>query len=182
MASEFSWAELAVPVIVAPMTGGPATPELAAAGTNAGGLGFVAAGYLSADEFANQLVVARRLATGPVGANLFVPQQSYGTREAIDSYAVALAGEVQRYGVPLGEPRYDDDAWTAKLDVVLDLRPPVVSFTFGAPSADECRRLKDAGITVVATATTVGEAELAVSRGADAVAAQGPAAGGQAWP
>lgn len=174
----FDLRDLAVPVIVAPMAGGPSTPELAAAGTNAGGLGFVPAGYLTAEAFAERLASARGLTSGPVGANLFVPQPSAATPAAIERYAAALAPETERYGVRLGEPRFDDDAWAAKLDVLLDLRPEVASFTFGAPSADECRRLRGAGITTVGTVTTVAEAQAAVERGVDALVAQGPAAGG----
>lgn len=174
----FDLRDLAVPIIVAPMAGGPSTPELAAAGTNAGGLGFVPAGYLTADVFAERVVAARGLATGPIGANLFVPQPSAGTPAAIQAYAAALAPEVERYGVALGDPRFDDDAWQAKLDVLFDLRPEVVSFTFGLPNADECRRLRDAGITTVGTVTTLAEARAAAALGVDAVAAQGPSAGG----
>lgn len=174
----FDLRDLAVPIIVAPMAGGPSTPDLAAAGTNAGGLGFVPAGYLTADVFGERIEAARRLATGPVGANLFVPQPSAGTPAAIEAYAAALAPEVERYGVALGDPRFDDDAWQAKLDVLLDLRPEVVSFTFGLPNADECRRLRDAGITTVGTVTTLAEARAAAALGVDVVAAQGPSAGG----
>ncbi|WP_102143679.1 nitronate monooxygenase [Mycobacterium hubeiense] len=176
--SRFDFRELAVPVIVAPMAGGPSTPELAAAGANAGGLGFVAAGYLTADVFAERLAAAQQASSGPMGANLFVPQPSAAIPAEIEAYAVALAVEAERYGTSLGEPRFDDDQWGAKLEVVLDLRPDVVSFTFGLPSAAECRRLRDAGITVVSTVTTVAEARLAVDCGVDAVVAQGPAAGG----
>jgi nitronate monooxygenase len=174
----FDFRDLAVPVIVAPMAGGPSTPELAAAGTNAGGLGFVAAGYLTADAFAERLAGARGLTSGPIGANLFVPQPSAGTRENIELYAKALGPEAERYGAKLGEPRWDDDHWAAKIDVLLDVRPDVASFTFGVPSAEECRRLREAGITVVGTVTTLPEAQTAVTRGVDAVAAQGPSAGG----
>jgi nitronate monooxygenase len=174
----FDLRDPAVPIIVAPMAGGPSTPELAAAGTNAGGLGFVPAGYLSADVFAERIEAAQRLATGPVGANLFVPQPSAATPAAIEAYTAALATEAQRYGVSPGEPRFDDDAWAAKLDVLLDLRPEVVSFTFGLPSADECRRLRDAGITTIGTVTTLAEARAAAALGVDALAAQGPSAGG----
>ncbi len=170
--------DLTVPVIVAPMAGGPSTPQLAAAGTNAGGLGFVAAGYLTADVFAERITAARGLTSGPIGANLFVPQPSAGTPEDIEAYAKSLASEADRYGAQLGEPRFDDDHWAAKLDVLLDLRPEVASFTFGAPSADECRRLREAGITVVGTVTTLAEAQEAVARGVDVLAAQGPLAGG----
>jgi nitronate monooxygenase len=169
---------LAVPVIVAPMAGGPSTPELAAAGTNAGGLGFVAAGYLTADALAERFAAARALTTGPLGVNLFVPQPSASTPAGIERYTAVLAPEAARYGVRLGEPRYDDDQWSAKLDVVFDQRPEVVSFTFGLPTADECARLRGAGITTVGTVTTPNEAQLAVARGMDALVAQGPGAGG----
>ncbi len=178
MMSRFDVRDLAVPVIVAPMAGGPSTPELAAAATNAGGLGFVAAGYLSAEVFAERIAAARRLTSGPLGVNLFVPQPSAGTPAAIERYAATLADEAQRYGASLGEPRYDDDGWAAKLDVVLDMRPQVVSFTFGLPTTAECARLRDAGITTVGTVTTLAEAEMAVACGVDAVVAQGPSAGG----
>jgi nitronate monooxygenase len=176
--SRFQFADLTVPVIAAPMAGGPSTPELAAAATNAGGLGFVAAGYVSADVFAERLASAQQLASGPIGGNLFVPQPSAANPADIDRYAAALAGEAQHYGTELGEPRYTDDGWPAKLDVLLDLRPEVASFTFDCPSAAEIRRLKDSGIVTVATVTTASEAQVAVSRGVDAVAVQGPSAGG----
>lgn len=166
------------PVIVAPMAGGPTTPELAAAGSTAGGLGFLAAGYLTADALAEKITAARGLTTEALGVNLFAVQPSAGTSEQIQDYAAALAGEAQRYGVALGDPRYDDDAWAAKLDVVLDLRPEVVSFTFGLPGAQEIARLRGAGITTVGTVTTLDEARLAVARGVDALAVQGPGAGG----
>lgn len=174
----FDLRDLATPVLVAPMAGGPSTPELAAAGSSAGGLGFVPAGYLTADAFAERLSAAQRLASGPVGANLFVPQPSAATAEAIERYSSALAADAVRYGVELGAPRFDDDAWAAKLEVLLDLRPAVASFTFGVPSGEEVQRLRAAGITTVGTVTTPDEAQRAVAHGVDAVAAQGPEAGG----
>lgn len=174
----FDVRDLDKPVLVAPMAGGPSTVELAAAGTKAGGLGFIAAGYLKADVFAERLTAARDLSSGPIGANLFAPQPSAGTAADIERYAKALAPEAQRYGATLGEPRFDDDHWAAKIEVLLDTRPDVASFTFGVPSADECRRLRKAGITVVGTVTTLAEAQQAVANGVDALAAQGPAAGG----
>src|SRR5258705_5945776 len=174
----FDFRELAVPILVAPMAGGPSTPALAAAGTNAGGLGFVAAGYLTAEVFAERITAARGLTSGPIGANLFVPQVSAGTPDAIARYAEVLAPEAERYGAQLGEPRFDDDHWAAKIEVLLDLRPDVASFTFGVPSAQECRRLREAGIAVVGSVTTLAEAQIALDCGVHALAAQGPAAGG----
>jgi nitronate monooxygenase len=174
----FDMRSLDKPVIVAPMAGGPTTPELAAAGSNAGGLGFLGAGYLTAEVFAERVTAARSLTTGPLGVNLFVVRSSAARSEAIQQYAQALADESEHYGVRLGEARFDDDAWSAKLDVVLDLKPEVVSFTFGLPEAAYCARLSAAGISTVATVTTLAEAEAAVACGVDAVAVQGPAAGG----
>ncbi|MDT5069636.1 MAG: nitronate monooxygenase [Mycobacterium sp.] len=169
---------LDVPVIVAPMAGGPTTPALAAAGTNAGGLGFLAAGYLSADALAERITAARALTSGPIGVNLFVVRSSAALPDAIHRYAQVLESESARYDAHLGEPRFDDDQWSAKLEVVLDLKPEVVSFTFGLPDAAECAQLSGAGITTVGTITTLAEAERAVAVGVDAIAAQGPAAGG----
>jgi nitronate monooxygenase len=178
MSNRFDTRDLAVPVVVAPMAGGPSTPELAAAAGDAGGLGFVAAGYLSADALAERVVAARNLTTGPLGVNLFVPQPSAAMPEAIEAYAAALAPDAERYGVTLGDPVYTDDDWAAKVDVLLNLRPEVASFTFGLPSGEECRRLREAGIATVGTVTSVGEAEAAIDCGVDAIAVQGPAAGG----
>jgi nitronate monooxygenase len=174
----FDLRSLDKPVIVAPMAGGPTTPELAAAGSNAGGLGFLAAGYLTAETLAERITAARNLTTGPLGVNLFVVRESAARPDAINQYALALGAESQRYGARLGEARFDDDHWAAKLEVVMDRKPEVVSFTFGLPDAADCTRLREAGISTVATVTTLAEAELAVARGVDAVAVQGPAAGG----
>lgn len=174
----FDLRSLDKPVIVAPMAGGPSTPRLAAAAGNAGGLGFLAAGYLTAEALAERITAARDLTTAPLGVNLFVVRSSAARPEAIRAYAQSLAGESERYGVALGDPRYDDDRWSEKLDVVFDLKPEVVSFTFGLPDPADCARLRGAGISTVATVTTLAEAELAVDGGVDAVAVQGPAAGG----
>ncbi|WP_221194356.1 nitronate monooxygenase [Mycolicibacterium iranicum] len=174
----FDLRELSAPVLVAPMAGGPSTPELAAAGSAAGGLGFVAAGYLTAQAFADALSRAQALTTSPVAANLFVPQPSAAAPAAIEEYARALAAESERYGVNLGEPRFDDDGWAAKIEVLLDLRPAVASFTFGLPSADERRRLGAADIAVAATVTTLAEARAAAAIDVDVLVAQGPSAGG----
>jgi nitronate monooxygenase len=178
MPSGFDVRGLSVPVIVAPMAGGPSTPELAAAGTNAGGLGFVAAGYLSADALAERVIAARKLTSGPLGVNLFVPQPSAATPDGIEKYTAALAPDADRYGAKPGDPVFSDDDWAAKVDVLLDLRPEVASFTFGLPSREECKRLRDAGITTVGTVTSVYEVDAAVDCGVDAIAVQGPAAGG----
>ena len=176
----FSLEQLDTRIIAAPMAGGPATPGLAAAVTNGGGLGFLAGGMLSAAAMADSLIAARKLTSGALGVNVFVLQPAPATTEQVDAYAAALSEEAERYGVRLGEPHRDDvdDDWAAKLDALCDLRPEVVSFTFGAPNEEACRRLRSVGILTAATVTTVAEAEIALACGVDALVAQGPSAGG----
>lgn len=178
MPDRFSLSDLDVPIVGAPMAGGPSTPALAAAVADAGGLGFLAAGMLSAEKSAEAIHVTRGLTSGPVGVNLFVPQQPHDSAEQFTKLAAALSEEAANYHVALGEPRYDDDDWDAKLEVVCDLRPEVVSFTFGLPTQSQCRRLTGAGIFTLATVTTVDEAVTARKCGVDAMVAQGPDAGG----
>lgn len=88
--------DIAVPIVGAPMAGGPSTPALAAAVSNAGGLGFVAGGYLSADRLADDIAAARAATTGPIGANLFVPQPSVADWAQLEYYADELE-EVAEY-------------------------------------------------------------------------------------
>jgi nitronate monooxygenase len=176
--NRFDISDISKPLIVAPMAGGPSTPQLAAAASNAGGLGMLAGGLLSPDVLAEKIDAARGLTSGPLGVNLFVPQPSAGTQCQYAEYAKALAPEAQRYGVRLGTPRQDDHGWAAKLQVVSDMRPEVVSFTFGLPSTQTCSRLHDGGTLLFASVTTVTEAKMAVERGIDALIVQGPAAGG----
>ena len=89
--------DLAVPIVGAPMAGGPSTPALAAAVSNAGGLGFVAGGYVSAEQFANDIAAARAATTGPIGANLFVPQPSVADWVQLDYYADELEEVADHY-------------------------------------------------------------------------------------
>jgi nitronate monooxygenase len=160
------------------MAGGPSTPQLAAAVSGAGGLGFVAAGYRTADDLAEDVAAARALTTEPLGVNLFLVEPYEPDPAAIEDYRRALEPEAARYGVELGAARGDDDQWDAKLEVVLDVRPEVVSFTFGCPSAEVLRHLARQGILTAATVTSIAEAREAIARGAASLAVQGPAAGG----
>ncbi len=139
--------DLMVPIVGAPMAGGPGTPALAAAVSNAGGLGFVAGGYLSAEQFADDIVAARAATTGPIGVNLLVPQPSVADFAQLDYYAEELEEVAEHYHVEVGHPDSDyDDEWQRKLEVVADIRPEMVSFTFGAPSPDIVRRFSALGM------------------------------------
>lgn len=170
--------DLRAPVVGAPMAGGPSTPQLAAAVTEAGGLGFLAAGYTTADAVASQVRSVRAATSGPCAVNLFVVEPYQPDARALEAYRHSLEPEAARLGVELGEPRWDDDSWGAKLDLVHDLRPEVVSFTFGCPSATVLHRLTQRDVLTVVTVTTVDEARRAAARGAAALCVQGADAGG----
>ncbi|WP_025736189.1 nitronate monooxygenase [Mycobacterium genavense] len=171
--------DIAVPIVGAPMSGGPGSPALAAAVSNAGGLGFVPAGYVSADRFAEDLAAARAATTGPLGVNLLVPQPSVADWVALDYYAEALESIAEHYQVYVGRPEFGhDDDWARKLEVVADLRPELVSFTYGVPSPDVVRRFSALGLLVMVTVTSLYEAGVAVAAGADSLVVQGPNAGG----
>jgi nitronate monooxygenase len=171
--------DLELPVVGAPMAGGPSTPALAAAVSNAGGLGFVPGGYVTPERFADDITAARAGTTGPIGANLFVPQPSAADYVLLDRYAEALDDVAEHYDVEVGRPRFgDDDGWQRKLEVVADLRPEVVSFTFGAPPPDVLRWFGALGMLLLITVTSSYEAGVAVAAGADGLIVQGPDAGG----
>jgi nitronate monooxygenase len=171
--------DIAVPIVGAPMSGGPGSPALAAAVSNAGGLGFIPGGYLSAERFAEDIAAARAATTGPLGVNLFVPQPSVADWVQLDYYACELEEIAEHYQVEVGRPEFgDDDDWKRKLEVVADVRPELVSFTFGAPPPDVIRRLGALGLLVMVTVTSAYEAGVAVAAGADSLVVQGPNAGG----
>ncbi|GAA3525858.1 MULTISPECIES: nitronate monooxygenase [Streptomyces] len=167
------------PIVQAPMAGGVSVPHLAAAVSEAGGLGFLAAGYKTADGMYQEIKQLRGLTQRPFGVNLFMPQPEYADAAAVDVYRHQLAGEAAWYEVELGDPDSGrDDGYDAKLAVLLDNPVPVVSFHFGVPSAEVLESLRRAGTVTLVTATTPDEA-LAVQRaGADAVIVQGVEAGG----
>jgi nitronate monooxygenase len=153
---------LEVPIVLAPLAGGPSTPELAAAVSNGGGLGFLAGGYLTAEALEERIRALRELTERPFGVNLFVP----GSPSEESAYA--------EYTSELGEPRFEDDDWEAKLALVERERPDVVSFTFGCPSPADLARMGEAWVTV----TSPGEAAQALAAGAGGLVAQGSEAGG----
>jgi nitronate monooxygenase len=159
------------PIVQAPMGGGPSTPALAAAVGEAGGLGFLAAGYKTVDAVRADVEALRALTDRPFGVNLFAPP---GPADDVADFAARMQAEAERYGAPVGEPRHDDDGWEAKLALMAELEVPVVSFTFGCPSPAVLDGLGETWVTV----TTPAEAREAAAAGADALVVQGVEAGG----
>jgi nitronate monooxygenase len=171
-------ASLEVPIVGAPLAGGPSTPALAAAVSEAGGLGFLAAGYKSAAAAEAELHELRSLTSRPVGLNLFYPVREQVDEAALEAYAARMQREGERYGVAPGEPRWTDDDWTAKLELAARERPDVVSFTFGCPDREVVEWLRGRGCRVWCTVTSVVEAERATAVGLDALVVQSAEAGG----
>jgi nitronate monooxygenase len=163
---------LAHPIVQAPMGGGASTQALAAAVAEAGGLGFLAAGYKPVEAVRADVEALRARTDRPFGINLFAPPVP--AADDVAPFAAELEGEAARYGVPVGEPRHDDDGWDAKLALVHELEVPVVTFAFGCPPADVLADLPEAWVTV----TTPGEARTAAAAGAHALVVQGVEAGG----
>jgi nitronate monooxygenase len=174
----FALDQLDVPIVQAPLGGGPSTPQLTAAVVQAGGLGFLAAGYKPPDAVKVDVARLRELSERPFGVNLFAPPAPATAADAVEAYARRLAAEARAQGVALGEPRHDDDGWEQKLELVIEERVAVVSVTFGCPDVETVGRLHEAGAAVWVTVTTPAEATVAAAAGADALVVQGVEAGG----
>jgi nitronate monooxygenase len=170
--------ELEHPIVLAPLAGGSSTPELTAAVSEAGGFGFLAAGYLAPAALEERIAEVRRLTDSPYGVNLFVPGPPDVDEGELEGYLQRIAGEAGRYGAELGEPRHDDDAFAEKLELVGELQPAAVSFTFGCPEDTVLAGLKEREVEAWVTVTTVAEAQAAVSAGAQVLVLQGAEAGG----
>jgi nitronate monooxygenase len=167
------------PILQAPMASA-ATPALAAAVSEAGGLGALGSAILPVDELRGQTAEVRERTDRPFQLNFFChepPEVGGDLGARAREYFAPLYDELG-----LGEPpppsapaiAFDE----ARLEALLDLRPPVVSFHFGLPGTDALAAVREAGLRVLATATTVAEARHLEEHGVDAVVAQGAEAGG----
>lgn len=166
------------PIIQGPFGGGPSTPELVAAVSNAGGLGSLGAAYQTPDQITETIRRIRALTDRPFQVNLFAG--GWQTDAQFDpGPMLELLSEVHgTLGLPAPQvPEPSPDPFPAQLEAVLDARPPIFSFTFGIPDRDAMSRLKARGIVVMGTATTLDEARLLADAGVDAIVAQGAEAG-----
>ena len=167
------------PLIQAPMAGGATTPELVAAVSNAGALGSFAAATLSPAAMREGVAQVRALTDRPFNVNLFIlAEPAPGDAEVARAQA-RLDPLRAELGLPPGirPARFCEDN-RAQIETLLELAPPVVSFTFGILDAATLARFHQAGCLVMGTATTVAEAQAWEAVGADLVCAQGCEAGG----
>jgi len=170
-------AALAHPIVAAPMAGGPSTPQQAAAVSEAGGLGFLGAGYQSPERLADDIAETRKLTGAPIGVNVFVPDYAPVDLGAVRAYALRLSGEAKWRNTALGEAVGGDDAYGAKLELLRQQPVAVVSFAFGLPSAAVVQALQACGSEVWMTLTRPEDAEAAAALGVNAIIAQGIEAG-----
>lgn len=167
-----------LPIVAAPMAGGPTTVALVEAVATAGGFPFVAGGYKTVEALAAEIAAVRTLDL-PFGVNIFVPAEGLADSAAFADYANELQAEADVYGLHLDtSPTADDDQWTAKLALLTTYPVPVVSLTFGLPDISDISALQRAGSRVLATVTTPEEALQALEKGVDGLIVQGADAGG----
>jgi nitronate monooxygenase len=167
------------PVVEGPMSGGPSTPELVAAVSNAGGLGSLGAAYLKPEEITDAIRRIKSLTNKPFNVNLFAG--GYEAKALPDPKPMldVLAEIHAALGLPAPLlPQLPPDPFPEQLEALLDAGTPIFSFTFGIPNADAMARVKRRGLAIIGTATTVDEARALADTGVDAIAAQGAEAGG----
>jgi nitronate monooxygenase len=167
-----------IPIIQAPMGGGLDTPALIAAVGNAGGLGSLAGAYLTPEQILEGVRRIRALTDKPLNINLFAG--GYERKTVPDTRPMITLLEEIHEALELPAPAlpsHSPDPFPNQFEAVLEARPAIFSFTFGIPSPDSMKRLKERGIPAIGTATTVEEARALEKAGVAAVVAQGAEAG-----
>lgn len=172
---------LSLPILQAPMAGGGDTAELVAAVSNAGGLGFVGAAYLTPEQILERGRSVRSLTSKPFGINLFAPlPKPVQDTAAIDVAMQKIAPYYEELGLPAPSiPQLPHMRFEDQLDAALQCGAAVFSFAFGRIPREAAAKAKSSGLLLVGTATTVNEAKQLVEENAvDAIVAQGGEAGG----
>ncbi len=167
-----------IPIIQAPMAGGPSSPALVGAVSAAGGLGSIGGGYLGPRKLEDQIREVKSKTDMPFGVNLFITapgdkEIKPGGRinDMLHRYADELGVELTESVVPF--PDFDE-----QIEVVVENDVRVFSFTFGIPDKKYIDKLKKNHTTIVGTATSVKEALILQAAGCDCVVSQGFEAGG----
>lgn len=172
--NEFS---MKYPIIQAPMAG-VTTAEMVVASLEAGILGSVGAGYMSAEQTREFIRQVKKESSKPFMVNLFAHEVPPIVQHQI---SIAKQGLVDALNDPLikkEEINLSASKYEEQLEVVLEEGVAICSFTFGLPTKRQVRLLKDQGITVFATATSVAEIHAIVAHELDGIILQGEEAGG----
>jgi nitronate monooxygenase len=167
------------PIIQAPLAGGGDTPELVAAVSNTGGIGFIGAAYLTPQQIEQTSRSVGAKTRGPFGINLFAPAPSPETPKHADRILARLAPFFSELGLPAPSlPSKTAESFPEQLAAALESGASAFSFTFGILPSDAIAAIKSRGMLLFGTATTVSEAVALEQAGVDGVVAQGSEAGG----
>ena len=169
------------PIIQAPMAG-VSTPRMAAAVSNAGGLGSLAIGAGTVAQARQMIADTRALTDRPFNVNVFCHAAAARDARREAAWLAHLAPLFAELGAPvpvaLAEIYHTFLGNEAAFALLLEQRPAIVSFHFGLPARQQIAALRQAGVCTMATATSVREAMLIEQAGVDAIVAQGVEAGG----
>ena len=167
------------PIIAAPMAGA-AGVDLAIAASQGGALGSLPCALLSPDQMRDQAAQVRAAASGPINLNVFCHDMPDEVDET--AWRALLKPYYAAYGVapPEGPGVMRLPFSEAQCATVEEIKPEIVSFHFGLPAPALLARVRAAGALILASATTVREAQWLDAQGVDAVIAQGNEAGGHA--
>ncbi|AOJ42440.1 2-nitropropane dioxygenase [Burkholderia lata] len=169
------------PIIQAPMAG-VATPRLAAAVSNAGGLGSLGIGACTTVQARQMIEATRALTSRPFNVNVFCHRAARRDADRESAWLRHLAPLFSESGIDV-PPSLDEIYKTfvgdhETFNMLLEQRPAVVSFHFGLPAAEHIDALRNAGIFTIASVTNDAEARVVEQAGVDAIVAQGIEAGG----
>lgn len=167
------------PIIQAGMAGGITTAELVAAVSNAGGLGTLGAGYMDPQQMKQSIQAIKQRTNQPFGVNVFIPEIPEMPEQEIEQANKWL--QPYREELKIGEPEVNMPSMSLfekQMEVIMEEKVPVCSFTFGIPANEWIQRLKEENCIVIGTATTVQEAMMNEQNGMDMVVMQGSEAGG----
>lgn len=170
-----------LPIIQAPMAG-VSTPAMAAAVSNAGALGSIGVGATNPDGAVKMITAFRNSSNRSLNVNVFCHQPATSNPTLEAAWIARLQPRFRQYGASpppslteIYRSFVDDDAM---LSALIAAKTRIVSFHFGLPAEDRIRALREAGIVLIASATSIAEGHAVAAAGMDAVVAQGYEAGG----
>jgi nitronate monooxygenase len=134
---------------------------------------------MTADEIRKAIKLTRQLTHNPFAINLFIPEKHHATDNQIEQARKAIQASCNElnFNVGLIKPPYTP-SFEEQMNVILEEKIPIFSFTFGIPPEKWLENFKKNGITLIGTATTLKEAELLSEYDIDVIVAQGSEAGG----
>lgn len=169
--------EIAKPIIQAPMAG-ITTPSFVATCCEAGILGAIGAGYLDGEETRQFIRDVKARTSQPFSINLFIQGEPKIDVFVLQGARSALQPIYEKLGIPNTQKVVSTEVFEGQIEVIIEEKVAICSFTFGLPSMDVIKRLQDNGTYLIGTATTLQEALAVEAAGLDAVVVQGSEAGG----